>query len=118
MSLGGGTHLSPLQTGGTCLSLTVRPGTGVKESAMSRRIAGVLLAACALAGAPASRAAAGDWPGWRGPARDGISTESGLLREWPASGPPLAWKVGGVGVGFSSVAVVGDRIYTIGDRDG
>src|SRR5262245_9496011 len=58
---------------------------------------------------------AADWPQWRGLRRDGISTETGLLKQWPASGPPLAWKATGLGAGYSSVAIVGDYIYTIGD---
>lgn len=58
---------------------------------------------------------AGDWPQWRGPSRDGVSTEKGLLDEWPEDGPKLLWKATGVGVGFSSVSVVGNRIYTMGD---
>src|SRR5215468_9438867 len=58
---------------------------------------------------------AADWPQWRGPRRDGISTETGLLKQWPASGPPLVWKAKGLGAGYSSVAVVGEYIYTIGD---
>jgi outer membrane protein assembly factor BamB len=57
----------------------------------------------------------GEWPQWRGPNRDEKSTETGLLKEWPKDGPPQAWKVGGLGTGYSSVAVVGDRIYTMGD---
>jgi outer membrane protein assembly factor BamB len=61
---------------------------------------------------------AADWPGWRGPNRDAVSAEQGLLQEWPASGPPLAWKAQGVGAGLASVAVAGERIFTIGDKDG
>ena len=61
---------------------------------------------------------AGDWPQWRGPSRDGVSTEKGLLDEWPEDGPKLIWKATGVGVGFSSVSVVSDRIYTMGDGKG
>ena len=61
---------------------------------------------------------AADWPGWRGANRDGQSAETGLLGEWPAAGPRLAWKASGLGGGLSSVAVVGDRIYTLGDKDG
>src|SRR5579871_4877071 len=57
-----------------------------------------------------------DWPGWRGPNRDGISHDTGLLQQWPEGGPPLAWKATGLGVGFSSVSIVGDRIFTMGDR--
>lgn len=80
--------------------------------------ASVAVAALALAVLPDVRAGGPDWPGWRGPSRDAQSPESGLRTEWPAGGPPLAWKASGVGTGFSSVAIVGDRIYTMGDRDG
>jgi outer membrane protein assembly factor BamB len=59
--------------------------------------------------------ATGDWPQWRGPKRDGVSTETGLLKEWPAKGPPLAWKASGLGRGYSSVSVVGNQIFTMGD---
>ena len=56
---------------------------------------------------PGPAAAAGrEWPRWRGPNRDGIAKETGLLHEWKAGGPPLAWKASGMGVGFSSLAVV------------
>ncbi len=64
----------------------------------------------------ASFVAAADWPQWRGPHRDGLSADTGLLREWPKGGPPLAWEVKGLGKGFSSVAVAAGRIYTLGDR--
>jgi outer membrane protein assembly factor BamB len=59
---------------------------------------------------------AAEWPQWRGPKRDGHSEDTGLLKEWPASGPPLLWKTNGVGAGYSSVSVTGGRIYTMGDR--
>lgn len=58
---------------------------------------------------------ANDWPQWRGPQRDGKSGESGLLQSWPAGGPPLAYKSTGIGTGFSTVAVAGGRVYTLGD---
>ena len=61
---------------------------------------------------------ASDWPQWRGPNRDGISTETTLLSQWPKEGPPLAWKSPGLGNGYSSVAVLGGRIFTIGDQRG
>ena len=57
-----------------------------------------------------------DWPGWRGPERDGRSPETGLKESWPEGGPPLAWKASGLGNGYSSLAVVGDRVYTLGDH--
>lgn len=60
----------------------------------------------------------GSWPQWRGPLRDNISPDTGLLSEWPEKGPPLAWKASGLGRGFSSVSVAGDRIYTMGDING
>ncbi len=56
-----------------------------------------------------------DWPQWRGANREGISTETGLLEQWPEKGPKLLWKANGIGVGFSSVSVVDGRIYTMGD---
>ena len=56
-----------------------------------------------------------DWPQWRGLNRDGKSTESGLLKQWPANGPKLAWKAKNLGLGFAGVAVVGDRLYALGD---
>jgi outer membrane protein assembly factor BamB len=58
----------------------------------------------------------GDWPQWRGPNRDGISKETGLLKQWPAEGPPLVWKASGAGRGYSSLAVVQGRLYTMGLR--
>ncbi len=61
---------------------------------------------------------AGNWPQWRGPQRDGISPDTGLLTTWPAGGPPKVLTAAGLGAGFSSVAVAGGRIYTMGDRLG
>jgi len=52
-----------------------------------------------------------DWPQWRGPERNGISKETGLLKHWPAGGPKLLWQVNDIGDGFSTPAVVGNRIY-------
>jgi outer membrane protein assembly factor BamB len=62
-------------------------------------------------------AASGDWPQHRGPNRDNISTETGLLKQWPGDGPALVWTAAGLGEGYSAVAVVGDTIYTCGTRD-
>lgn len=60
----------------------------------------------------------GEWPQWRGPNRDGISTDKGLLKEWPAEGPKVVWQVDSVGTGYSSIAVKDGRIITQGDLDG
>jgi len=60
-------------------------------------------------------ASANDWPQWRGPNRDDISTETGLLKQWPTNGPPVAWVANGMGRGYSSVSIVGNQIFTMGD---
>ena len=56
-------------------------------------------------------AAGDDWPQWRGPDRNGISGESGLMDSWPGGGPPPEWSVSNLGPGYGSVAVAGDRIF-------
>ncbi len=61
-------------------------------------------------------AAAHDWPQWRGPDRNGISTETGWLDTWPANGPKTAWK-SHVGLGFSSFAVADGRVFTMGHAE-
>ena len=68
--------------------------------------------------ASSAMAAESDWPGWLGPNRDGKSLDTGLLKQWPAEGPKLLWKVDDIGVGFSSVAVTAGKVYITGDRDG
>jgi outer membrane protein assembly factor BamB len=60
--------------------------------------------------------ATGTWPQWRGANRDGISKETGLLKQWPADGPPLLWKATGAGGGYSSFSVADGRLYTMGLR--
>ena len=59
---------------------------------------------------------AAHWPQWRGPNRDGISKETGLLKQWPAEGPPLVWKATGAGEGYSSFSFSNGRLYTMGLR--
>jgi outer membrane protein assembly factor BamB len=56
------------------------------------------------------------WPQWRGPNRDGISKETGLLKQWPAEGPPLVWKAGGAGRGYSSFSISDGKLFTMGLR--
>jgi outer membrane protein assembly factor BamB len=58
-----------------------------------------------------------EWFQWRGPNRDGISIETGLLQDWPKEGPPLAWRAAGVGTGYSSFSASHGRLYTLGARD-
>ena len=64
----------------------------------------------------AAAQAGGNWPQWRGPNRDGISAETGLLKQWPENGPPLAWKAKGAGYGYSSFAIAKGRTQTMGLR--
>lgn len=71
------------------------------------------LIAALLIGTPA--AAENDWNQWRGPKRDGLSPDTGLLKTWPSAGPAVVWKTAGIGGGFSTVSIQGDRIYTMGD---
>ncbi|MHC4537481.1 MAG: outer membrane protein assembly factor BamB family protein [Planctomycetota bacterium] len=59
-----------------------------------------------------------DWPQFRGPNRDGKSTETGLLKKWPEAGPKKLWSVDGLGIGFSSVAIARGLVYTTGMIDG
>ena len=61
-------------------------------------------------------ASTSDWPQWRGPRRDGISQERGLLKQWPTGGPKLLWQVNDIGDGFSTPVVVGSRIYLMSNR--
>src|SRR5262245_55973015 len=75
----------------------------------------LLLVPVAVAGF-ALAAGAGDWPQWRGPDRNGISQETGLLKEWPKEGPKLLWQVKDVGNGYSTPAVVGARLYLLSNR--
>ncbi len=58
----------------------------------------------------------GEWPQWRGANRDGISKETGLLKQWPEGGPPLVWKAAGAGRGYSSFSISKGRLYTMGLR--
>ncbi len=56
------------------------------------------------------------WPQWRGPNRDGKSSDKRLLKSWPAGGPKRIWKVTGIGQGFSNVSIGGGLIYTTGRK--
>src|SRR6185437_8886674 len=57
------------------------------------------------------------WPQWRGPSRDNISTEKGLLKDWPETGPPLAWRLQGLGDGISPASVGGGRVFATSQYD-
>src|SRR5271157_2751487 len=57
-----------------------------------------------------------DWPQWRGLQRNGVSAETGLLKEWPKGGPRLVWQGKDIGDGYSTPSVVGNRIYLLSNR--
>jgi outer membrane protein assembly factor BamB len=76
---------------------------------MTRLLSLLVLILCSIA----QISAAADWPQWRGPKRDGISQEQGLLPKWPADGPKLAWQKNGIGEGYSTPAVQGERLYVM-----
>lgn len=59
-----------------------------------------------------------DWPQWQGPDRNAISKEKGLQQEWPKDGPPLAWRITGLGGGDSAPAVAGGKLFGMSNRDG
>lgn len=61
-----------------------------------------------------AHAATLNWPQWRGPNRDGLSPETGLLKQWPANGPKEVWRVEGIGEGYGSLAIGGGRVYVQG----
>ena len=60
----------------------------------------------------------GQWNQWRGPNRDGISNEKGLLESWPDEGPAIVYSVKGLGTGMASVAIANGKILTMGNKDG
>lgn len=64
---------------------------------------------------PVAELFAADWPQWRGPRRDGVCDETGLLQQWPEGGPPLVWTSTNLGRGYSAPIVVGQRIFLAGD---
>src|SRR5512142_870215 len=63
-----------------------------------------------------SCASATDWPQWQGPNRDAKSKETGLLKEWPKDGPPLAWKIKGLGGGYSGPSIVAGQSVGMRNR--
>lgn len=63
-----------------------------------------------------SSASAADWPQWQGPDRNAISKETGLLKEWPKDGPPLAWRIAGLGGGDSAPAIAAGKIFGMSHR--
>jgi outer membrane protein assembly factor BamB len=67
-----------------------------------------------FAGVVLSPVFAADWPQWQGPDRTNVSSETGLLKQWPPQGPKLLWTFSDAGAGFSEPSIVGNRLYTMG----
>ena len=85
----------------------------------SARMAILLLAAiAALPGAAQAqlKASVGDWPGWMGANRTGVSQETGLLKQWPKDGPKLLWKAQDIGEGYSTPSLAAGKIYLMSNR--
>lgn len=61
---------------------------------------------------------AAEWHQWRGPDRDGRSSETGLLEQWPEDGPKQLWQVKSLGEGYASYSVADGRLFTQGQVDG
>lgn len=79
-------------------------------------LAFVLIQAAVALAQDSRPATTSDWPQWRGPNRDAVCAETGLLQEWPVEGPPLLWKHTGLGGGYSTPAFVGGKIVGMSYR--
>lgn len=82
----------------------------LRESCLS-----IMFAVCVIL--PAACVAA-DWPAWRGADRTGVSSETGLLRSWPADGPKLLWKATGIGEGYATPSVAFGKVFVMGSKAG
>ncbi|MBA7659198.1 Outer membrane protein assembly factor BamB [subsurface metagenome] len=74
------------------------------------------LGVCAIWAGFCSTAGAADWPNWRGPNYNGVSSETGWNATWPKGGPKVPWKKS-IGTGFASMAVSNGRVYAMGNID-
>lgn len=92
----------------------------IKETKVKSRLVTAIAALCVCLSATtvttSTMVAPADWPQWRGPARDGLSRDTGLLKQWPAGGPKLLWQVNDLGDGYSTPVVVGTRIYLMSNH--
>lgn len=96
---------------------SIRTTTRGARSSASAVFAARALAALALIVGVNAQSAPTDWPQWRGPERSGVSKETGLLRQWPRTGPALVWSASQLGSGFGSVAIVGGRVFVQGMKN-
>jgi outer membrane protein assembly factor BamB len=91
-------------------ALTVYQVLGRNRSAVNQDLLKELTDAVLVP--PAVPPEAPDWPQWRGPSRDGVSTETGLLAEWPDNGPKKLWSQK-TGAGYSGIVVARGRVFTM-----
>ena len=70
-------------------------------------------AVTASADDPAPQISADDWPQWRGPNEDGVSTGPAVPVSWKGGAAPenIVWKQQIPGRGHSSPIIIGDHIY-------
>ena len=66
----------------------------------------------------AATVTAADWSGFRGPNRDGVSPETGLLKSWPKDGPKVVWTAKNLGLGWGTPSIADGVIYGVGTREG
>lgn len=78
---------------------------------MSLMFAGMAAFAITVSSAMAG---AFDWPQWRGPDRDDVSKEKGLLKSWPEGGPKRVWHYDQAGFGFAGFAIADGKLFTMG----
>jgi outer membrane protein assembly factor BamB len=88
-------------------------GSYASHPALIRCVAAAFVALAATFCSTAAPAA--DWPTFRGADRTGVAPDTDLLETWPVEGPKLVWRSAGAGRGYASLAISGDRIYTLGD---
>src|SRR5262245_6641590 len=101
-------------------SISLHPPPSTLHSGFTTMLGRHFLSSCAVSLTAATAflmpvASAADWQSFRAASRTAVSPETGLLQEWPSSGPPLVWKSENTGRGYASIAVVDGRIFTLGD---
>ena len=76
-------------------------------------ILSILAAGCIVGAAAADP----DWPQWHGPDRTNLSKETGLIKQWGPEGPRRLWSVSGLGAGYGTVSMKGNRIFVQGTQN-
>ena len=104
----------------SCASVSRRSARGVSGAwcgAPGSLMLGALMALALSFVQPSVQqsATAADWPTFRGAERTAVAPDTDLLETWPATGLSLVWEGSGAGRGYASLAIAGNRIYTLGD---